>query len=105
MRDTLVVFNKMQQKTGKLPLRPSIGIHSDNMVAGSIGNKRCVEFNVGGDAVNMTSRIEGWNKNRARASWSAAKCPEPSAAATPRKAMPKTHVNGISQSIQAYAVK
>jgi len=105
MRAALSEFNKGQKKAGKPVLRIGMGIHCGEMVAGSVGSKDRMEFTVIGDTVNTASRIEGLNKK-----WGTdILISEEVSRATKREiileAMPETHVQGIADPIQVFAVK
>jgi adenylate cyclase len=43
-------------------LRTRIGLHFDEVVAGNVGSARHMDYTLVGDAVNLTSRLEGLNK-------------------------------------------
>jgi adenylate cyclase len=59
MEKALDELNALRRDSGQTPLRMGIGVHMGDVVAGSIGSQRKLEFTVIGDAVNAASRFEG----------------------------------------------
>jgi adenylate cyclase len=62
MQESLKTFNLSREKSGQQKIRTGIGIHSGNVMIGTIGSKSRMDFTVLGDNVNLASRIESLTK-------------------------------------------
>lgn len=62
MRRLLVTYNATREKKGYVPIDIGIGIHSGNLMLGTIGEEERMEGTVISDAVNLASRLEGLTK-------------------------------------------
>jgi adenylate cyclase len=56
-------LNEQWVSEGLAPLQIRIGIHCDSVMVGNIGSKHRMSYTVMGDAVNISSRLEGVNKD------------------------------------------
>jgi class 3 adenylate cyclase len=62
MRRRLAVWNAARARTGKIPLRHGIGIHTGSVLAGNIGSAERHAYALVGDPVNLASRIQSLTK-------------------------------------------
>ncbi len=62
MMQVLDVFNKEGAELGRPPIHIGIGMHTGNLMLGTIGESMRMEGTVIADAVNLSSRLEGLTK-------------------------------------------
>ena len=62
MQKALKIYNRHRSNYISTPIRTGIGIHSGNVMIGTVGSAERMDSTAIGDAVNVASRIEGLTK-------------------------------------------
>ncbi len=62
MQQKVALFNQERQQQGLVPIAIGIGLHTGNLMLGTIGEPERMETTVISDAVNLASRLEGLTK-------------------------------------------
>ena len=63
MRAALAALNQRREEQGKRTIAIGMGLHKGQALIGNIGSPRQMEYTVIGDAVNVSSRIEGLTRD------------------------------------------
>lgn len=109
MRACLEQINTRRQGSQLEPIRMGMGIHTGEVIAGSIGEGDFLEFSVIGDAVNTASRIENLCKTYASDIIISRdvheELDEGIRASLHLRELPPTQVKGKSQDLHLYAIE
>jgi two-component system sensor histidine kinase ChiS len=62
MQKKVTLYNQERQQKGFVPISIGIGLHTGNLMLGTIGEPERMETTVIADAVNLASRLEGLTK-------------------------------------------
>jgi two-component system sensor histidine kinase ChiS len=62
MQKQVAIYNEERQQQGQVPIAIGIGLHTGNLMLGTIGEAERMETTVIADAVNLASRLEGLTK-------------------------------------------
>ncbi|MBD2039720.1 ATP-binding protein [Microcoleus sp. FACHB-672] len=62
MQKEVALYNQHRQQQGEVPISIGIGLHTGNLMLGTIGESQRMETTAISDAVNLASRLEGLTK-------------------------------------------
>ncbi|MBW4680245.1 MAG: response regulator [Microcoleus vaginatus WJT46-NPBG5] len=62
MQKEVSLYNQHRQQQGEVPISIGIGLHTGNLMLGTIGESQRMETTAISDAVNLASRLEGLTK-------------------------------------------
>ncbi len=62
MQKEITRYNLFRQKEGQPPIRIGVGVHTGQLMLGTVGEAQRMESTVISDAVNLASRLEGLTK-------------------------------------------
>ena len=62
MQKQVALYNEQRQLRGEVPISIGIGLHTGNLMLGTVGESERMDTTVIADAVNLASRLEGLTK-------------------------------------------
>ncbi|MBD1920429.1 response regulator [Microcoleus sp. FACHB-831] len=62
MQKQVTIYNQHRQQKGEVPISIGIGLHTGNLMLGTVGESERMDTTVIADAVNLASRLEGLTK-------------------------------------------
>ncbi len=62
MQKQVALYNEQRQLQGEVPISIGIGLHTGNLMLGTVGESERMDTTVIADAVNLASRLEGLTK-------------------------------------------
>jgi len=98
----LAALNHRRAASGKAPIEIGVGIATGDVVAGSIGSPRRMEYTVIGDSVNLASRLEGATKQYGVKVLLAQATAEALSVPTPLREIDLLRVKGKDQPVTVY---
>jgi adenylate cyclase len=102
MIGALIAFNEGRREQGLEAIEIGIGIATGEVLAGSVGSRRRLEYTVIGDNVNLAARLEGANRHYGTTVLVAASTAEALKSRTILRKLDLIQVKGKSQPTLAY---
>lgn len=104
MRAALAAFNAAERSISGEHIEIGIGVHTGEMVAGSIGSPERMEYTVIGDVVNVAARLQALNKELGTQILLSAEVQKEAGPRYPARALPPVQVRGKSAPMEIYTL-